>query len=610
MLRGITVLLVVISFQAWALDLSGTVVDTTGKRIQGATVRTIQDRLVRHTDSDANGAFSFTDLRPKPADIVVRKEGCAIGGVVVPVVGAVTARIQLNEPASLPLRIKDHNYQPIEGAYLRDMFVGDTFNVPMELLVDDGFPAVRSDVEGRLVIPDLPKESYVRFVIGHRDYPDTAVAYLPVGAKEQTILLYPGVKLRGRVTVESKGVANALVTVYKLGTGAQNVAGKALTDLEGFYHLTLKPNDYAIGVRHPDYASPKTQPCTVGEDADANVADLTMEIPHVIEGSLVFPDGKPAPGVLVSYWIGEDVYQDTLTQQDGQFRLQPPAIEGRIRVLPPNGYRTEHFGDIPVKGPLQTYMKMSPIKLVTLPVVEGAVVGSEDKPEPNVLIASQNLTPPVWAITDANGGFRIQLAQAPAEPKAAFRAEHAQHFLRGDFEVSLDHPAPVKVKLKSFEPDLATREVQRGQEDLSSMAGKSAPEIACDAWFNTAPLTLEALRGKVVVLTFWGGFEDRGPIRDCIEELRALYDLFKEAQDVAIVCVHDSGKEPKEVEETVKVFRIPFPIGRDADPFTTYQRYTIHYIPQTVLVDKHGVLRYFQTEGRLLESIKSLRREG
>ncbi len=602
-------MLALVAVQTWALDLAGVVVGPDDKAIEGATVWIAQERQVRHTTTDAQGAFTFKKLPAVPATLVARKDGYALSGIAAPVVGGVSARIQLLEAASLSIHIKNEKYEPIEGAYLRGMYVGDAFNVPVESLATDGFPEPRSGAEGLMVIPNLPKDSHVRFVLGHRDHPDVAVAYLPVTDKIQTILMYPGVKLRGRVTVDGKGVAGALVTAYKLGSGAQNVAGDFLTDSEGFYHMTLKPDDYALGVRHPDYASPKTRTITVGDDPDANVADLVMEVPRVIEGSVLAPDGKPAPGILVSYWIGEDEYQETLTQQDGHFRLLPPDVEGRVRVLAPDGVRTEHFGDIPIKAPLQAETKLSPIKLVALPVIEGKVSDADGKPQTNVLIASRNLAPPVWAITDAAGAFRIQFAQAPMQPSAEFRAEHGRHFLRADFEVSLETPAPVSVTLQPFEPDLATREVLKGQDDLTALVGKPAPPLTCDAWFNATNLDLESLKGKVVVLTFWGGFEDRGPIRDCIEELRALYDLFKESQDVMIVLVHDSGKEPDEIKEIVKSFNMPFPVGHDKDPYTTYERYGIHYIPETILIDKHGVLRYFQTEGRLLSLIDSLRRE-
>ena len=41
----------------------------------------------------------------------------------------------------------------------------------------------------------------------------------------------------------------------------------------------------------------------------------------------------------------------------------------------------------------------------------------------------------------------------------------------------------------------------------------------------------------------------------------------------------------------------------------TFLRYGITIIPQTVLIGKDGMVREFQTQGRLLEEIKRLRRE-
>jgi hypothetical protein len=34
-------------------------------------------------------------------------------------------------------------------------------------------------------------------------------------------------------------------------------------------------------------------------------------------------------------------------------------------------------------------------------------------------------------------------------------------------------------------------------------AGKAAPEIASGAWVNSEPLTMQALRGRVVLVEFW-----------------------------------------------------------------------------------------------------------
>jgi len=45
------------------------------------------------------------------------------------------------------------------------------------------------------------------------------------------------------------------------------------------------------------------------------------------------------------------------------------------------------------------------------------------------------------------------------------------------------------------------------EQDLSAKEGKPAPAIEADGWMNTPdnqPLDLTALKGKVVVIDFWG----------------------------------------------------------------------------------------------------------
>jgi hypothetical protein len=37
----------------------------------------------------------------------------------------------------------------------------------------------------------------------------------------------------------------------------------------------------------------------------------------------------------------------------------------------------------------------------------------------------------------------------------------------------------------------------------TSLVGRPAPEIAGGPWLNSQPLTLEALRGRVVLVDFW-----------------------------------------------------------------------------------------------------------
>ena len=596
---------------AVAFTLSGSVVGLSGEGVAGATVWMCQDRDVRRTETDVKGAFRFSEVAPRPTEVVARKEGLAVGGADAHAVASGPVKVVLGESDVLLLCVKNAESEPVAGARIRAMFVNDAFNVPFEDLAEAGLPDARSDDDGLLVIPDLPKDGHARFVVSHRHYAATHVAYLPVGGKRQTILLYPGVALRGRVTAEDgEGIERASVTAFRVGVGGRRGLGEALTDPEGFYHMVAPPGEYYVGVRHPRHASPEPEPVSLKAGSEENVVDVAMSPAHVIEGSVVYPDEKPCGAVSVSYWIKGALYEETLTQQDGRFRLQAPDREGRVRVAPPNGYMTESLEDIPVEGKLDKHITLSPTKLKRLPAIEGMVLGEDNSPQPNVLIASLDLDPKVWVITDDGGRFFIQLDWMPSKAKASFRAEHALRFLRRDFKVAWKKTGRVRVKLERFDPDLTEKAPLADENDLSALVGEPAPEIECDAWFNSSPLKLESLRGKVVALTFWGGFDTRDVARDRIEELRALHDLYSGVDDVVIVSVHDGSKDPDEIERYVENRAIQFPVGRDADPFKTFERYNARYIPQTVLIDKQGTLRFYQVDGRLVELIKHLRRLG
>jgi len=595
---------------AFALELEGKAVDAAAAGLGGTTIWAAQDHEVLRGEADETGAFTITGLKPLPADVVAWRDGYAVGGAHVAVVGVEALALVLDEADELRIAVKGPAAGPVAGARIKHLVVNDALDLPVEDLARQGFPQARSNEEGRLVVGHLPKGGHVRFVLAHRDYADTAVAYLPVGGKEQTILLSPGVTLRGRVTTpDGRALARARVAAFQAAAGGPSRPTETLADPEGFYHLRVRPGEYFVAARHPDYASPRPQPIPLLTESDANVLDLEMAPPHRIEGVVTLPDGAPCIGAPVSYWIGDALYEEVLTQRDGRFHLLAPGAEGAVHVTPPIGFMTEILGDIAVSGKLEPHLVLDPIRLIPLPAIEGEVVDADGESQPAVLIASLDLGPPVWAITDEQGRFRIQLDQMPPEPKASFRAEHGRRFRRADFEVRFGKLRPVAVQLGPFEPDLASRAVTRGENDLTSMVGDPAPDITCSAWFNSEPLTLPSLRGKVVVLLFWGAFEAYGPIRTAVEELRALHDVLRDVEDVAIVAIHDGVTEAEEAEARVKEYGVEFPVGLDAEPFQTFEAYEIRYIPEVVLIDKAGRLRYFQTEGRLLELIKALRRE-
>ncbi|HEV8716689.1 MAG TPA: thioredoxin-like domain-containing protein [Candidatus Binatia bacterium] len=116
-----------------------------------------------------------------------------------------------------------------------------------------------------------------------------------------------------------------------------------------------------------------------------------------------------------------------------------------------------------------------------------------------------------------------------------------------------------------------------------------APELEGGvAWLNTAhPLTLTALKGKVVLLDFW--------TYCCINCMHIIPDLKKlEAQyptQLVVIGVH-SAKFPNEresdnIRQAILRYEIEHPVVNDAE-FRIWRRYGVRSWPTRVLIDPEG----------------------
>jgi len=116
-----------------------------------------------------------------------------------------------------------------------------------------------------------------------------------------------------------------------------------------------------------------------------------------------------------------------------------------------------------------------------------------------------------------------------------------------------------------------------------------APEFAAiDGWLNSEPLTMESLRGKVVLVDFW--------TYDCINCARTLpwvtrwHDRYA-AQGLVVVGVHTpefaAERDPANVRAAVERFGIRYPVARDTT-YGTWKAWGNQYWPAQYLVDRRG----------------------
>ena len=116
-----------------------------------------------------------------------------------------------------------------------------------------------------------------------------------------------------------------------------------------------------------------------------------------------------------------------------------------------------------------------------------------------------------------------------------------------------------------------------------------APELEGGrGWLNTdAPVSLAALRGKVVLLDFW--------TYGCVNCMHVIPDLKrleeKYARQLVVIGVHsakfDNEKETENIRRIVLRYGIEHPVVNDAD-FRIWQAYAVRAWPTLVLIDPAG----------------------
>lgn len=129
-----------------------------------------------------------------------------------------------------------------------------------------------------------------------------------------------------------------------------------------------------------------------------------------------------------------------------------------------------------------------------------------------------------------------------------------------------------------------------------------APEFAVSRWFNTPePLTLEKLRGRIVVLH---AFQMLCPgcVAHGTPQAEKLHRLLRGNDDVAVIGLHTvfehhTAMTPVSLEAFIHEYRLTMPIGVDqADDGTpiplTMQRYGMRGTPTTIIIDRAGRIRH------------------
>lgn len=162
----------------------------------------------------------------------------------------------------------------------------------------------------------------------------------------------------------------------------------------------------------------------------------------------------------------------------------------------------------------------------------------------------------------------------------------------------------IKKQLEKFQQPREEKSQQRGSGELfksgaplftltDTMKYPPAPEIIANgAWFNSRPLAIKNLSGKVVLVDFW-----TYTCINCIRTLPYLKNWHDKYADkgLTIIGVHtpefEFEKKATNVKAAIKDFGLKYAVVQDNN-FATWNAYRNRYWPAKYLIDKNGKIRY------------------
>ncbi len=125
---------------------------------------------------------------------------------------------------------------------------------------------------------------------------------------------------------------------------------------------------------------------------------------------------------------------------------------------------------------------------------------------------------------------------------------------------------------------------------LAGLLGNPAPDFNVKPVRGSrVPVSLRALRGKVVLIDFWGTY--CGPCRQTFPKLQALNAAYAGSGLHIIGISEDEAEDKDKIPTFADTYGAKFTIAWDEDKSIAHQ-YKPETMPCSYVIDKRGVVRY------------------
>jgi thiol-disulfide isomerase/thioredoxin len=162
-----------------------------------------------------------------------------------------------------------------------------------------------------------------------------------------------------------------------------------------------------------------------------------------------------------------------------------------------------------------------------------------------------------------------------------------------------------------FAPDLSTaewdahlgEEVHTYEVDPESIIGKRAPNINAEEWIGTGGLSLENLKGKVILLDFWATW-----CTPCIATFPLSKEWDSKYKDNGLVIIgatNFSNQTSEQIRSFVEKHELPWVTAIDPSS-RLHMDYGVSSIPHMFLLDRKGIVRLSHKGNENLERVDKM----
>jgi len=127
-------------------------------------------------------------------------------------------------------------------------------------------------------------------------------------------------------------------------------------------------------------------------------------------------------------------------------------------------------------------------------------------------------------------------------------------------------------------------------EETGGLVGNPAPNFSVQAVSGgKGTVSLKSLRGKVVVVDFWGTFCE--PCKKAFPKLQDLYTKYADSGLRIVGISEDEADDKDQIPGFADTYGAKFTLGWDGDKSIAHS-YKPETMPSTFILDKKGVVRF------------------